>query len=203
MESKEIVKEYSITKKTAIMIMIQILLIIGALILSVVGIVNSVDISHGVNRLVIYSGQALTCFAIVIFGTHFFNKKDNKYFRSISVCYALLEALRVSLINTSGVGELASFLAKFILVILTLDAALLSDRIDKKEGLYLSLTMVGLEIALYLVFIIGFPVVRTKVLYMLLPFVGILISGSMCLFVTGRLEQIKYSNQKAKKESKN
>lgn len=195
MESKEIIKEYSITKKTAVLIMIQMALIIGAFALSIVGIINSSDISKGINRLVIYAGQALTCFAIVLFGIHFFNRKENKYFRSVIIAYALLEALRVSLINTDGVGGVASFLVKFILVILTLDAALLSDRIDRKEGRYLSLTMVGLEIVLYLVFIIGFPVVRTKVLYMLLPFVGILMSGSMCLFVTGRLEQIKYSKK--------
>lgn len=195
MESKEIIKEYSITKKTAVLIMIQMALIIGSFALSIVGIINSSDISKGINRLVIYAGQALTCFAIVLFGIHFFNRKGNKYFRSVIIAYALLEALRVSLINTDGVGGVASFLVKFILVILTLDAALLSDRIDRKEGRYLSLTMVGLEIVLYLVFIIGFPVVRTKVLYMLLPFVGILMSGSMCLFVTGRLEQIKYSKK--------
>lgn len=198
MENKEIIKEYSITKKTAIMIMIQMILIIIAFVLSVAGIVRTFDVSNGINRLVIYIGQALTCFAIVLFGIHFFNKKDNKYFRSIIMSYALLEALRVSLITTDGVGDIASFLAKFILVLLVLDAALLSDRVDKKEGLYLSLTMVGLEIALYLVFIIGFPVVRTRMLYILLPFVGILITGSMCLFITGRLEQIKYSTSKKK-----
>ena len=199
MENKEIIKEYSITKKTAIMIMIQMILIIVAFVISIIGIVNSVGASHGINRLIIYSGQALTCFAIVLFGTYFFNKKDNKFFRSVIISYALLEALRVSLINTNGVGGIASFLAKFILVVLTLDAALLSDRVDKKEGLTLSLTMIGLEIILYLVFIIGFPAVRTKILYMILPFVGILMSGSMCLFVTGRLQQIKYSKSKKEK----
>ena len=42
------------------------------------------------------------------------------------------------------------------LVLLALDAALLSERLEKKEGLRLALTMVGLEILLYGIFIIGF-----------------------------------------------
>ena len=39
------------------------------------------------------------------------------------------------------------------------DAALLSERTEKKEGLYLSLTMVGLEILLYIIFLVGFPLI--------------------------------------------
>ena len=107
--------------------------------------------------------------------------------------YALLEAIRVSLLQTSGIAGIYSFSAKFILVLLALDAALLSERFEKKEGLYLSLTMVGLEILLYLIFIIGFPAVRSRLLYMIVPLVGILMAGSMCIFVTGRLEQLLYS----------
>ena len=99
--------------------------------------------------------------------------------------------------QTGGIAEIYSFLAKFILVLLALDAALLSERLEKKEGLYLALTMVGLEILLYVIFIIGFPSVRTRLLYMIVPLVGILMAGSMCIFVTGTLEQIFYSNNKS------
>lgn len=202
MENKEIIKEYSITKKTAIMIMMQMVLITIALGLSMIGIFKSINLANSTSRIIVYSCQALTCFAILLFGTYYFNKKDTSYFRSVVIAYALLEAIRVSLLQTGGINDFPSFFAKFILVLLALDAALLSDRTDKKEGLYLGLTMVGLEILLYIVFIIGFPAVRTRMLYMVMPFVGILMAGSMCIFITGRLEQKLYSNVKDKKKNK-
>ena len=100
------------------------------------------------------------------------------------------------MLQTGGISGIYSFLAKFILVLLALDAAFLSERLEKKEGLRLALTMVGLEILLYLIFIVGFPAVRTRLLYMIVPLVGILMAGSMCIFVTGRLEQILYGENK-------
>lgn len=200
MENKEIIKKYSITKKTALLIMMQIILLMIAFILSVYGIYKSLNSYNNLNRIIIYTSQALTCLVAIIFGIYFFNKKETKYFRSVIIAYAILEALRVSLLQTGGVGELPSFLAKIILVSLAYDAALLSDRVEKKEGLYLSLTMVSLEIILYLVFILGFPQVRTKALYIILPFVSILMAGSMCIFVTGRLEQKKYDEENKKKK---
>ena len=39
------------------------------------------------------------------------------------------------------------------------------SKTEKKEGLHLSLAMVGLEIILYNIFLIGFPAVRTRILY--------------------------------------
>ena len=165
MNNKEMIDKYGITKKTGILILLQMMIMMGALVIS-------------------------------LFGIYYFNKKDSKYFKSLVISYALLEAIRVSLLQTGGIAEIYSFLAKFILVLLALDAALLSERLEKKEGLYLALTMVGLEILLYVIFIIGFPSVRTRLLYMIVPVVGILMAGSMCIFVTGRLEQILYSENK-------
>ena len=75
----------------------------------------------------------------------------------------------------------------------------MSERIEKREGLYLALTMVFLEIILYVTFIVGFPAVRTELLYMIVPLVGILMSGSMCIFITGRLEQISWEESKSVK----
>ena len=200
MENKEIIKKYSISKKTALLIMIQMILLMIAFILSGYGIYKSLSTYNNVNRIIIYTYQALICLITIIFGVYYFNKKDTKYFRSVIIAYAILEALRVSLLQTGGVGEFPSFLAKIIMVLLAYDAALLKDRVEKKEGLYLSLTMVSLEIILYLVFIIGFPQVRTKALYMILPFISILMAGSMCIFVTGRLEQKKYDEENKKKK---
>lgn len=202
MENKEIIKKYSITKKTAILIMAQMILMIGALGLSLIGVFKNLHLVNSTNRIIIYGAQALLCLATLVFGIYHFNKQNTKYFRGIIIAYALLEGIRVALLQTNGIDEIYSFLAKFVLVLLALDAALLSDRTDKKDGLYLALTMVGLEILLYIIFLIGFPAVRTRILYMAVPWVGILMSGSFCIFITGRLEQKKYSKDKNNKNEK-
>lgn len=195
MNNKEMIEKYSITKKTGIMILLQMILMTIALMISLFGIFKSLDLVNSFNRLIVYGGQALICLATIVFGVIHFNKQNTKYFRKLIIGYALLEGIRVSLLQTGGIAEIYSFLAKFIMVLLALDAALLSERIEKKEGLYLALTMVGLEILLYLIFIIGFPAVRTRMMYMIVPLVGILMTGSMCIFITGRLEQIFYGEQ--------
>lgn len=195
MNNKEMIEKYSITKKTGIMILLQMILMTVALMISLFGIFKSLDLVNSINRLIVYGGQAIICFATIVFGVLHFNKQNTKYFRKLIIGYALLEGIRVSLLQTGGIAEIYSFLAKFIMVLLALDAALLSERIEKKEGLTLALTMVGLEIILYLIFIIGFPAVRTRMMYMIVPLVGILMTGSMCIFITGRLEQIFYSEQ--------
>ena len=197
MNNKEIIEKYNITKKTGIYILIQMILMTCALIISLFGVFTSLDLVNSLNRLIVYGGQATICIATIVFGVYYFNKKDTKYFKSLVIGYALLEGIRVSLLQTGGIAGIYSFLAKFILVLLALDAAFLSERLEKKEGLHLSVIMVCLEILLYLIFIIGFPAVRTKLLYMIVPLVGILMAGSMCIFVTGRLEQIFYSENKS------
>ena len=196
MNHQEMIGKYGITKKTGIYILVQMILMMGALIISLFGVFTSLDLVNDLNRLIVYGGQAAICVATIAFGVYYFNKKETKYFKSLVIGYALLEAIRVSLLQTGGISGVFSFLAKFVLVLLALDAALLSERLEKKEGLYLSMTMVGLEIFLYVVFIVGFPAVRTRLLYMIVPLVGILMAGSMCIFVTGRLEQILYSGNK-------
>ena len=196
MNNQEMVSKYNITKKTGIYILVQMILMTGALIISLFGVFTSLDLVNDLNRLIVYGAQAAICLATIAFGVYYFNKKETKYFKSLVIGYALLEAIRVSLLQTGGISGGFSFLAKFVLVLLALDAALLSERLEKKEGLRLSMIMVGLEILLYVVFIVGFPAVRTRLLYMIVPLVGILMAGSMCIFVTGRLEQILYSGNK-------
>ena len=196
MNNKEMIDKYNITKKTGLSILLQIILMTGALIISLFGVFTSLDLVNDLNRLVVYGGQAAICLATIVFSIFYFNKKDTKYFKTLVIGYALLEAIRVSLLQTDGIAGIYSFLAKFILVLLVLDAAFLSERLEKKEGLRLALTMVGLEIFLYFIFIVGFPAVRTRLLYMIVPLVGILMAGSMCIFVTGRLEQIHHGENK-------
>ena len=196
MNNNEMIDKYNLTKKTAILILLQMTLMTGALIISLFGVFSSLDLVNDLNRLVVYGGQAAICFATIVFGVYYFGKKDTKYFKSLVLAYALLEAIRVSLLRTGGISETYSFLAKFILVLLAVAAVLLSERLEKKEGLHLSVIMAILEILLYVIFIVGFPAVRTRLLYMIVPLVGILMAGSMCIFVTGRLEQIFYSESK-------
>ena len=196
MNNNEMIDKYNMTKKTGILILLQMMLMTGALIISLFGVFSSLDLVNDLNRLVVYGGQAAICFATIVFGVYYFGKKDTKYFKSLVLAYALLEAIRVSLLRTGGIAETYSFLAKFILVLLAVAAVLLSERLEKKEGLHLSVIMAILEILLYVIFIVGFPAVRTRLLYMIVPLVGILMAGSMCIFVTGRLEQIFYSESK-------
>ena len=192
------INKYSISKKTGISILVQIIFMIGALIISLFGVFTALDLVNDLNRLIVYGGQAVICLATILFAIYYFGKKNVKYFKGLVIGYALLEAIRVSLLQTGGIDWIYSFLAKFILVLLALDAALLSERLEKKEGLHLAFVMVGLEILLYVIFIIGFPAVRTRLLYMIVPLVGILMAGSMCVFITGRLEQILYGESKNK-----
>ena len=196
MNNNEMTGKYNITMKTGIMILLQTLLMTGALIISLFGVFTSLDLVNDLNRLIVYGGQAAICLATIVFGVYYFNKKEAKYFKSLVIGYALLEAIRVSLLQTDGIKGIYSFLAKFILVLLVLNAAFLTERLEKKEGLLLALTMAGLEILLYFIFIVGFPAVRTRLIYMIVPLVGILMAGSMCIFVTGRLEQRLYSENK-------
>ena len=192
MNNKTIIDKYNITSKTGIWIFLQLIVMTGALIISLFGVFTSLDLVNSLHRLIVYGGQAAVCLATIIFGVYYFGKRNTKYFKSLVIGYALLEAIRVSLLQTDGIAGIYDFLAKFILALLVLDAALLSERIETKKGLYLALTMVGLEILLYIIFLIGFPAVRTRLLYLIVPLVGILMAGSMCIFITGRLEQIHY-----------
>ena len=188
MNNEEVLKKYGIRKKVGIMIVFQVLLVVVALILTIFGIVKSTD---SWNRIVIYGGQALACITIIVFGMVGFKKIDTKNFRMIIYAYALLEALRVTLINLNGIKEIYAILIKLILVIITCDCVLFAERLDKKSSVYISYALIILETILYVVFWIGIPAVGTRALYTFLPFVGILIASSICLFNKARMEQEK------------
>ena len=186
MNNEEVLQKYGIRKKIGIGMGFQVLLIILALIITIIGIVKSTDSWH---RLVIYSCQATACLSIIIFGFFYFKKGSDKHFKVIINCYALLEGLRAALLNVEGIKEMYAIPAKFILVILACDCVLLAERLDKKSSMYITYALLVLEILLYVVFLIGFPAVGQRKLLTILPFVGILIAGSLCLFNKARLEQ--------------
>lgn len=193
MNDQETIDKYNLTKKAGICTLLQLILSTAALTISLVGVFTSLDLANNWNRLVVYGGQAVVCLATIVFGFNYFSKKDTKYFKTLILVYALLEAVRVSLLQTGSIPGICSYPAKFILVLLALSAALLSEKYEKKEGFYLSIVMVVLELLLYAVFIVGFPAVRANLLYMIFPLVGILITGSMCAFIAARLEPYRES----------
>ena len=98
MENKEVIKKYNITKKTGILILIQMILLICALVISLYGVFKSLDLVNSFNRIIIYGGQALLCFATILYGFFCFNKRNTKNFKIIIIAYALLEDIRVSLL---------------------------------------------------------------------------------------------------------
>ena len=95
MENKEFVKKYNITKKTGILMLVQMILLTCALVISLFGVFKSLDLVNSLNRVIIYGGQALICCATILFGIYYFNKTNTKYFKIIIMAYALLEAIRV------------------------------------------------------------------------------------------------------------
>ena len=66
MENVKIIEKYGITKKTGILILLQMILMIAALIISLFGIFQSMNPVTALNRLVVYGGQALICFATIL-----------------------------------------------------------------------------------------------------------------------------------------
>lgn len=183
MNNQELIEKNDVTKKAGSYILVQMVLMTVALMISLAGVFTALDIANEWNRLVVYGGQAAICLAAIVFG---FSCSHTKHFKSLALAYALVEALRVSLLQTGNIAGVYSYSAKFVLALVVLSAALLSEKFEKKEGFYLSLAMVCLEILLYVIFIIGFPAVRTQALYMALPLAGIFMTGAMCVFVRGR-----------------
>ena len=69
------INKYSISKKTGITILLQIILMTVALVISLFGVFTSLDLVNDLNRLVVYGGQAAICLATIVFGIYYFNKK--------------------------------------------------------------------------------------------------------------------------------
>ena len=195
MKEIDILKKYGLKKKTGLGIFIQVLLVICALAITIIGIIKSTD---SWNRIVIYIGQALTCITLIIFGIAGFKKFDSRNFKVVIYSYAVLEMLRVAFLKIDGIQEIYAILAKIILVLITCDCVLFAERMNDKKSLYINYALIGLELLLYVVFLIGFPAVSKRLLFTVLPFVGILIAGSLCLYNKARIEQETF-NKNTKK----
>ena len=190
MNNAEVMEKYGISKKLGIGLMLQMLLMIAALILTIVGIINNTNL----HRAIIYIGQAVACILIIVFGVFRFKERDRKFLRIVLNSYALLEALRAALLNTDGVNPWVGALAKFLLAVLACNCVLVAERMDKGSSEKISLGMVILEIVLYIVFLVGFPGVMLGHLNRFLPLVGVLIAGSIALLQKGKNSQLGKDN---------
>ena len=166
-------------QKKKLAVAAQILLLVVAFALTVLGIVRVFPDRH---RVIVYVGQAITCIGLLIFGIFHIEKGHPKLFKMIINFYALFEAFRAALLSTMGVAPFWGFIAKFILAILAICFVVFSERIEKKECLKLGYLSIALEIALYVVFLVGFPGVHVSRINCIMPAIGVLIAGSIVLF---------------------
>ena len=184
MKNEEVKATYGFGKGLGIGIGFQILLLVLALVLTAFGIKGAL---HDVCRLIVYIGQAATCILFILFGLLRFKKHSDSAFKRIIYSYAFLEALRAALLNTSGVDDFPAIIARFLLVALACNCVLFAERCEKKESLAVSYGLLAFEILVYIVFLLGFPGVMYGHLNRFLPFVGVLIAGTLILFQKARL----------------
>lgn len=164
-------------KKVGVGAVVQILLMVAAMVLAVIGIVRNTNIL----RIVIYVWQCLAGMLILVFGVLQFKDADRKIFRWILYSYALLEGVRSVLLNTIGVNHVVGAFAKLILVALACTCVLMAERLNDASGIKVAIGLVVLEVILYLVFLIGFPGVLLGRLNRFLPMVGVLIAVNIAL----------------------
>lgn len=173
-------------KKIGVGLFLQVLLLAVALILTIVAIVKSRD----VNRLIIYIGQAVTCALFIFYFVCHLKKSTTKHFKWTIYSYAVLEALRASLLHTENVPAVAGYLARFILIAATCTCILFADRCDEPGSIKMVYGILALEIIVYAIFLIAFPGVLLGNFNRFLPFVGVLIAGSLILFQKTRITQM-------------
>ena len=154
-----------------------LIILVVAFAISVFGLVRNTDIYRGI----IYFGQCLACVLIFVFGAMRFKDSDGRIFKIILISYALLEALRASLLNITGVHFKFGVIARFILACLACTCVLIADRMGKREPGKIAICMMILEIILYIVFLIGFPGVMLGRMNRFLPLAGVLIAASIAL----------------------
>ena len=155
-----------------------------ALILSAIGLVRVAN-SY---RQIIYAGQALICIYLLINICLNLKKGGTGYLKVALYAYAVLEALRSSIIVTIGVIPIVGYEARFILIILAC-CCVLTERLGREGKEIAALSIVILEIVLYLVFLLGFPGIMLGRLNRFLPLAGVLIGVTFFILIkTGNTE---------------
>ncbi len=189
MENKKVIKKYGISKNTGIGMMFQVLLVMVALIFTMIGLYEANKAQN--NITIVYIGQAIEFLSIIIFGLVRFKNKKIKDFKIIINAYAVFLALQAAVLNMNGYNNIITVLMRFIIIILACNCVLFSERLEKKDSIYISYTFILLEVALYIVFLVGDPDGASNNLLRGLMFSGTIMAGSICLFHKARIEQIK------------
>ena len=197
MNTEKAKAKYGVAGAIAIMMQIQMLIVGAALVLTGCGVISVIKTSKqglyidSYHRLIVYILQAVVCLAILIFGFLHFHKKKIIYFRAVIYCYAAMEAVRCALLSTVGVDEWASIAAKLLLVLLSCGLVLMAEHLGERKYGVLSYILIFLEATLFLVFALNFAT-DSRLLYKVLPVVGVLICASICLFNEAKIKQKAY-----------
>lgn len=189
MENKEVIKKYGVKKSTGLSMCFQVLLVMLALIFTMIGLIKANEAR--MNITIVYISQAVEFISIIIFGLFNFKNRNVKDFKLIINAYAIFLALQASLLNVTGYSNIIAILMRFIIIILACNCILFSERLEKKDSIYISYASIALEVALYIVFLAGVPDSMSNNLIRGLMFSGIIMSGSICLFNKARIEQRK------------
>ena len=166
-------------RKFELIFVLQIDMLLAAFAISAVGF--ALIFSGNILRTVIYALQCLGCIMIFVFGVLRFKASGAKVMRIVLYAYAVLEAVRAAILNTTGVGPVPAAIARLVLALLACSCILTAERIDKKDGWKAAIGIVALEIILYIVFLAGFPGVMLGRLNRFMPLVGVLMAGSILL----------------------
>ena len=187
MDKDKLKKKYGVAGAIAVLMQVQMALVGCALILTGYGITVSFNARP---RLIVYCLQAITCIAILVFGLFHFHKKKTVYFKWVVFAYAALEAVRCALLGTTGVDPIAAVATRLIMVALACLSVLLGEHLGERRGNFLAALILFLEGALYLIFAFAFS--TDRLIFKLLPLVGILIAGSLYLFNVAKVKQKEY-----------
>ena len=190
MDKEKLQKKYGINGTIAVLMQVQLVLVGMGLIISCYGVINSFNAQK---RMIVYILQAAACLAMLIFGLFHFHKKKMIYFKTVIYFYAALEAVRCALLSVNGVEEWAAIPAKLFLVALACTAVVLAEHLGEKNSNYYAYLLMFFEAALFLVYSLGFPgVSEGRMLFKILPLVGLMMACSICLFNVAKVKQREY-----------
>ena len=193
MDKEKMKQKYGINGVIVVLMQVQLVLVGMGLIISCYGVISSFDAQK---RMIVYILQAVTCLAMLIFGVFHFHKKKMVYFKAVIYFYAALEAVRCALLSVNGVDDWAAIPARLFLVALACTAVILAEHLGEKNSNYYAYIMMFLEAALFLVYCVGFPgVTEGRMLFKILPLVGLLMACSICLFNIAKCKQREYFDQ--------
>ncbi len=158
---------------------IPVVLSAGALIFGLVGLIRIANI----HRQIIYGGQALICVFMLVLVIRHLRDREKSYIKVLLYVLALLEALRATVLVTIGVNTYVGYVARFLLILLACNCVLTAERIGREGCEKFAVSIVIMEIALYLVFLFGFPGIMLGRLNRFLPLASVLMAACICMLL--------------------